>query len=157
MATTTYPHYRRQHGFDEHTAALARAKAALPLVGRILFSLLFFVSVPGHFNSEGVGYAASHGVPFPQLLVPLSGVLLILGAASVALGFHARIGAVLLMLFLIPVTFFMHRFWEIPDPMAARMQYVSFMKNVSLFGATLLIAYFGSGPLSIDSSTRKSV
>ncbi|HEY3500299.1 MAG TPA: DoxX family protein, partial [Polyangiaceae bacterium] len=94
------------------------------------------------------------GVPVPEVLVPLSGVLLLVGSASIALGFHARIGALLLMAFLVPVTFFMHRFWEIPDPTAARMQYISFLKNVSLFGATLFIAYFGSGPFSVDRTTR---
>ncbi|HEY3495012.1 MAG TPA: DoxX family protein, partial [Polyangiaceae bacterium] len=113
MATTTYPHYRRHPGAEAHGArdALARARAALPLAGRLLFTLLFFVSVPGHFDDSGVAYAASQGVPVPEILVPFSGVLLLVGGASIALGFHARIGALLLMAFLVPVTFFMHRFW----------------------------------------------
>jgi putative oxidoreductase len=123
----------------------------------VLFVLLFLVSVPSHFDSQGIGYAASQGVPAPQILVPLSGVLLLLGGASVALGFHARIGALLLALFLVPVTLFMHRFWAISDPAAAQMQYIMFMKNVSLLGATLMIAYFGSGPASVDAgSDRKA-
>jgi putative oxidoreductase len=150
MATTTYPHLRR-HTPIGHSAAVRTLHRLLPLFGRVLFVLMFLTSVPHHFDSQGVAYAAQHGVPLPHVLVPLSGVLLLLGGASIGLGFHARIGAVLLALFLIPVTFFMHRFWDIADTAAAQMQYVQFMKNVSLLGATLLIAYFGSGPASIDS------
>jgi len=55
---------------------------------------------------------------------------------------------------LLPVTLMMHAFWAIPDPEAARMQYVNFLKNVALFGATLCIAYFGAGPISLDNRTR---
>jgi putative oxidoreductase len=123
----------------------------------VLFVLLFLVSAPAHFDSQGVAYAASQGVPAPQVLVPLSGVLLLLGGASVALGFHARIGALLLALFLIPVTLFMHRFWAVSDPAAAQIQYFMFMKNVSLLGGTLLLAYFGSGPASVDYERGRDV
>jgi putative oxidoreductase len=30
------------------------------------------------------------------------------------------------------------------------MQQIMFMKNLSMLGAAMLIAYFGSGPLSVD-------
>jgi uncharacterized membrane protein YphA (DoxX/SURF4 family) len=43
-----------------------------------------------------------------------------------------------------------HNFWTVADPMARQMQYLNFIKNVSILGAALMIAYFGSGPLSID-------
>jgi putative oxidoreductase len=44
----------------------------------------------------------------------------------------------------------MHNFWAVTDPVAAHMQQIMFMKNVSMLGSALLIAYFGSGPLSLD-------
>ena len=56
----------------------------------------------------------------------------------------------LLVLFLVPVTMMMHNFWAVADPMMAMTQQVMFMKNVSMLGAALLIAHFGSGPLSMD-------
>jgi putative oxidoreductase len=84
------------------------------------------------------------------LLVPLSGVIAIVGGLSVVLGFHARWGAALLILFLIPVTLMMHPFWNIQDPAMAQMQEVSFMKNVSILGGTLFLVYFGAGPVSLD-------
>ena len=69
---------------------------------------------------------------------------------SVLLGYRVRIGAWLLVLFLVPVTFMMHAFWAVPDPMMARMQQAMFMKNLSMLGGALLLTYFGAGPISVD-------
>lgn len=44
----------------------------------------------------------------------------------------------------------MHGFRAMTDPNMAQMQQIMFMKNLSMLGAALLIAHFGSGPLSID-------
>jgi len=43
-----------------------------------------------------------------------------------------------------------HNFWSYTDPMQVQMQMINFMKNLSMLGAALLIAHFGSGPLSVD-------
>jgi putative oxidoreductase len=84
------------------------------------------------------------------VLVPLSGILALVGGLSVLLGYRARFGAFLLLLFLVPVTLIMHRFWGLSDPQMVMMQKANFMKNVSLIGATLVIMYYGSGPVSLD-------
>jgi len=120
------------------------------LLGRILFSILFLFASIGHFNEKTIQYAASHGVPIPWLLVPFSGILALLGGLSILLGYKARIGAWLIVIFLIPVTLWMHRFWTVENPVEAMIQQTMFYKNTALIGAALLIAYFGSGPLSID-------
>ena len=73
------------------------------------------------------------------------------GGVSLLLGYRARFGALLIVLFLIPVTLVMHKFWGIPDPQMALMQKVNFMKNLSLIGAALVFMYNGSGPVSLDS------
>ena len=120
------------------------------LVGRVCFSLIFLMTIFGHFSAGYIGYAAQQGVPAASLLVPLSGIIAIAGGLSIALGYKAKIGAWLIVLFLVPVTFAMHNFWTVTDPMMRGMQLAMFMKNVSMFGAALLISYFGSGPLSLD-------
>jgi len=51
----------------------------------------------------------------------------------------------------LPVTFIMHNFWTIEDAMAKQMDMIAFMKNISMTGGALIIAYFGSGPLSVAS------
>lgn len=90
----------------------------LPLLGRVLLCLLFLVSgITFHFTSDAIQYAEAQGVPAASLLVPLSGVLAIVGALSVMLGYRAKLGAWLLVIFLVPVTLMMHNFWAIADPM----------------------------------------
>jgi putative oxidoreductase len=123
-------------------------------VGRALFAAIFVISALGHFSQESVGYAASQGVPFASVLVPLSGLMAIAGGLSVLLGYRTRWGAALLIGFLVPVTLMMHRFWSIPDPQMAMMQQAMFLKNVSMLGGALLLLYLGSGPFGFDSRRR---
>jgi putative oxidoreductase len=72
------------------------------------------------------------------------------GGLSEAVGYKARWGAWLLIAFLLPATLMMHAFWKSHNPVEIHTQQAMFAKNVSMLGATLLIAQFGSGPLSID-------
>jgi putative oxidoreductase len=123
---------------------------AVVLVGRILFSLIFLLSLVHHFSGQSINYAAKQGVPAASFLVPASGVIAFLGALSIVLGYKARLGAWLIVLFLIPVTLMMHNYWDITDPAMKQVQMAMFMKNLSMLGGALLIAYFGSGPLSLD-------
>ena len=122
----------------------------LALAGRLLFSAIFIMAGLGHFAPQTVAWAAQAGVPSANVLVPLSGAMAIAGGLSVLLGYRARVGAALLVLFLVPVTFKMHAFWTITDPMMMQMQQSMFMKNISMLGGALLIARFGAGPVSLD-------
>jgi len=122
----------------------------LVLSGRVLFALIFITAAPRHFSSEGIGHAAQLGVPLATLLVPISGALALGGGLSVALGYRARWGAWALVAFLVPVTFMMHGFWRLSDPVLVHTQQALFAKNLSMLGAALMVAYFGSGPISID-------
>ncbi len=123
----------------------------LVLLGRVLFSILFIMSGISHITQRAsmVPYAKSSGAPAPEITVPLTGVMLLLGGLSVLLGVYPQIGAWLLVLFLLPTSFMMHRFWGLQDPMMAANQKAHFTKNIALAGAALLIAYFGTGPLSL--------
>jgi len=112
------------------------------------------MTVSFHFSKDAIGYAAAQGVPAAAFLVPASGIIATLGALSIILGFKARWGAWLIVLFLVPVTFMMHNFWAINDPMQRQMQMSMFMKNLSMLGGALIIAYFGSGPYSVDRKVK---
>ncbi|MFL5754451.1 MAG: DoxX family protein [Bacteroidia bacterium] len=128
----------------------------LVLPGRILYSLIFIMTIMTHFSQRAVDYAINNGVPSAGLLVPLSGIIACLGGISILLGYKAKWGAWLIVLFLIPVTFFMHAFWKETEPMQKQMQMGNFIKNLSLLGAALLIAYFGAGPVSVDAMQRSA-
>lgn len=116
----------------------------------ILFAFIFLVAAPRCFTEEDIHQAADLGAPLASLLVPLSGVLAIVGALPVAVGYRARWGAWALVAFLVPVTLGMHAFWRIGDPALRHVQEANFAKNLSMLGAALLIAFYGSGPLSVS-------
>jgi putative oxidoreductase len=120
------------------------------LIGRILYAGIFLMAITYHFKADAIGWAASKGVPLPNLLVPAAGILAFLGGLSIAVGYRARMGAWLLVIFLVPVTFWMHAFWNETDPMMMQMQMSNFMKNLSLLGSAFVIAWFGAGPMSLD-------
>jgi len=90
------------------------------------------------------------------LLVPASGILALVGGLSILLGYRAKMGAWLLVLFLVPVTVMMHNFWAVKDPLMAQMQMAMFLKNVTMLGGALLISQLGAGPWSFD-ARRNSV
>jgi putative oxidoreductase len=131
------------------------ASRSVVVLGRILYSLIFLVAATGHFTKQTIGYAAQQGVPLASIAVPLSGVIALAGGLSILLGYRARFGAWLLVLFLVPVTVMMHKFWGISDPMAAQIQMIMFMKNLGLLGAALLISQFGPGPVSLDARRER--
>jgi putative oxidoreductase len=122
----------------------------IAFVGRLLFSILFIVASAGHFTLQTIDAAARHGVPSATLLVPVSGVIALIGGLSVLIGFRTRLGAWLLVLFLIPVTLLMHNFWTAVDPTTYQLEQAMFLKNITMLGGALLIAYFGAGPVSLD-------
>ena len=118
-------------------------------MGRAFYSAIFILASFGHFTSKTINFASSQGVLFANMLVPFSGLLAFVGGLSILLGYKARYGAWLLVIFLIPVTYMMHRFWTVSNPMMHDIQQAMFMKNIALLGTALLITYFGSGPLSL--------
>jgi putative oxidoreductase len=130
------------------------ASGPVVLLGRFLFVLIFLMSGPRHFLSQTIAFAASQGVPLASIAVPFSGLLALAGGLSILLGYRAKIGAWLIVLFLAGVTPMMHKFWGVSDPMMFQMQFVMFMKNVSMLGGALLITQIGTGPWSLDARTK---
>ncbi len=135
---------------SKDVGAISSWQGAVVVLGRLLFALIFLMAGANHFNKQTIGYAASQGVPLAVIAVPLSGVLAIAGGLSILLGYRAKLGAWLIVFFLVPVSLMMHKFWTVTDPMMAQLQMILFMKNVSMLGGALLISQFGAGPFSVD-------
>jgi len=116
----------------------------LVLIGRILFSALFVGSAVGHLTQTKAmaGYAASKRVPSPAAAVVSSGVLILLGGLSVLLGVWPDLGALLLIVFLVPTAILMHGFWAERDPMMRQNDQAHFMKDLALAGAALVMLAF---------------
>jgi putative oxidoreductase len=147
IISTAYP--RSQVSY-----APSGAIGPIVLLGRLLFALIFLMAGPRHFLSAAAAFAASQGVPLASIAVPISGVLAIAGGLSILLGYRAKLGAWMIVLFLVCVTPMMHNFWAAKDPMMHQMQIVMFMKNLSMLGGALIISQLGAGPWSLDSHRK---
>lgn len=119
---------------------------ALTLLARLLFTSLFFLSGVTHFTN--VPYYVGlmpESVPYREFWTVMSGVVELAGAAMILFNWIPRLGAWLLILFLIPVTFVVHGYEMLhAEGQAMRaIQQASFIKGFSLIGAALLIAQLG--------------
>lgn len=110
-------------------------------LGRILFGGFFVVSGYNHFANLQMmgGYTQSKGVPASKAAVAVTGIMLFVGGISTLFNFYPVIGLSALILFLVPVTFIMHAFWKVQDPMAQMGERVNFMKNLALLGGALIL------------------
>ncbi|MEO1407463.1 MAG: DoxX family membrane protein [Pseudomonadota bacterium] len=118
----------------------------ITLAGRLLFTLLFFLSGLTHFTN--IPYYLDlmpDGVPFSIFLIVVSGVVELAGAAMILFNRRARLGGWLIVLFLVPVTFVVHGYEMInAEEEAMRlMQQAHFLKGLALTGAALLITQLG--------------
>lgn len=85
-------------------------------------------------------------------MVLLAATIVELGAALlIVTGLGVRLGALIICLYLIPVTFIFHNFWDLQGA-AQQLQIIMFLKNLSIFGGGLLLLAFGSGQKRVSVS-----
>jgi len=110
------------------------------LIGRVIVGLYYIMSGFNHFSKKEMmtGYVKSKNVPLPGLAVIVSGLLLLLGGLSILLGYQTLIGIILVLVFLVPTSFIMHRFWSAPEEQKMH-EMINFMKNMALIGYTLML------------------
>ena len=111
------------------------------MIGRIIFGGFWLMAGIHHFKDLNVmsGYARAKGTPAPKLAVGATGVLLLLGGLSILLGVYTTVGILLLIIFLLGVSFQMHNFWKAADPQMKQFEMINFQKNMALLGASLML------------------
>jgi len=139
----------------------------LVLLGRLLLTAIFLFSAAGKamnwagtatmMTGKGVALVPDQAALVPNLVpVLLAGAIAfeVVGGLSVLLGFKARLGAILLILFIIPAALIFHDFWRETDAQKQQDQMIHFMKNVAILGGLLIVLARGAGPWSIDNRGR---
>jgi putative oxidoreductase len=113
-----------------------RSPSLLDGIGRVLLCLVFVNAVIGKLGGfSGVaGMMSARGLPLAPLLLVAAMALMTVGSALVIRGRWARLGAILLLLFLVPTTLIFHN--DVADP----MQRIQLFKNLSIMGGLLLVA-----------------
>lgn len=111
------------------------------LLGRVAFGGFFLYSGINHFKNRKMlaQYAGSKNVSMPDIAVPLSGAMMILGGASIVTGFKPTIGTAAVIGFLAAASPKMHDFWLQQDPTQQMNETIHFSKNMALLGAALAL------------------
>jgi len=121
---------------------------AIAITGRVLFTLIFFLSGITHFTSLA-DYVAlmPAAIPFRSFWVMISAVVELVGAFLIVSNRAPRLGGWLIVLFLIPVTITVHGVGMVtaPEAQMRAMQTSFFLKGVAMTGAALLISQLGVG------------
>lgn len=118
------------------------------VLGRFLLAFIFMASGFSkivHF-ADTAALLGEHGIPLSKVAVVLTVLIEMGGSLLLITGFYVRYAALIMALFLVPVTLMFHRFWVMPNP-EHDIQMLNFLKNVSIFGG-LLVTAFSSGVAS---------
>ncbi len=87
----------------------------LAVIGRVLLCTIFFMAAVGNKIpnfSKVAELMESVGIPAPQVMLIGAIIFLIAGSVSVVLGYQSRVGASLLLVFLILASYYFHAFWK---------------------------------------------
>lgn len=122
---------------------MSAAAGLIFLAGRVLFGLYFAVvaGIGGHIRNSKMleGYARSVGFPVAAIAGWPTGLWLVVGGLSVALGIWPDVGSLMIAAFVVLGALYFHRFWEIEDQVQKMTQQQLFFRNVIALGTTLIL------------------
>ena len=120
----------------------------VPLIARVCLALVFANAGIKHaLGFGGFVDGISQTLPLAPLLAAGTVAFQLLGALSLILGYQVKIGALLLIIFLVPANLIFHNFLIDGAELGA------FLKNLGLIGGLLMVIYTGSGPISLEGRT----
>jgi putative oxidoreductase len=104
-------------------------------IARVLLCLVFIHAVIGKLTGfAGVaGAIAAKGLPLAPLLLVAAMALMAVGSALVISGWRSQLGAVLLLVFLVPTTLLFH------GDVADAGERIQLLKNLAIMGGLLLV------------------
>ena len=110
------------------------------ILGRLCLAAIFVYSgIHKFMDLSGTATTlAKVGFPIPLLFAVGAATFEVVGALSLATGLQTRIGACLLIIFLIPTTFIFH---------PPGSQLIQFLKNLGILGGLLIIVASGEKKL----------
>ena len=127
----------------------------LALAGRILLAWFFIPAGWGKLMGFAgtVQYAASAGMPLPEVSVGIGLVIELVGGLALLLGLGTRYAAAILAFFTLVASFVFHAYWAVPAE-AKMVTQLLFNKNIAIVGGLLAFAAFGAGAWSLDAKRK---
>lgn len=126
-------------------------KEIADLLARFFIAFMFFYEAFDSifYFSETKDTMTAYGITWRQdLILGTLIFILILGAFLVAIGYLAKFGSFLLLLYWLPFTFIVYDFWNDPEDIK-RLHGLYFMRNMAVVSALLLLIANGAGKYSI--------
>jgi putative oxidoreductase len=130
------------------------ARSYISLIGRVLLGLIFVMSGFQKVADPGGTqvFMQAMGITWATTLFYLGAIAIeLVGGVSLLLGLWSRIGAILLVLFMIPTTLIFHANFGDSN------QTIHFMKNLAMIGGLLYVYVYGPGDRSIDAGVQHSM
>ncbi len=105
-------------------------------IARVLLCLVFIQAVIGKLTGFAAvaGMIAAKGLPLAPVLLVAAMALMAVGSALVISGWKARLGVVLLLMFLVPTTLLFH------GDVSSTEERIQLFKNLAIIGGLLLVA-----------------
>lgn len=127
----------------------------LLFLGRLCIAAIFISAAINKFlNYDAtVAFMSTKGLPNIPLLLFLAAFVELIGGLSLVLGYKARWGALILMIFLGITTYLFHDFWNIQGE-GRDLQMIMFLKNLAIFGGLIYVLACGAGCLACDACNR---
>ena len=110
--------------------------SVLNRIARVLLCLVFIQAVIGKLTGFAGPAAAiaAKGLPLAPALLVAAMALMAVGSALVISGWKARLGVVLLLMFLVPTTLLFH------GDVSSAQERIQLFKNLAIIGGLLLVA-----------------
>ncbi|MFM2130096.1 MAG: hypothetical protein RL477_1642 [Pseudomonadota bacterium] len=119
---------------------------AVVILGHILIAVFFLYIglrnlriIPRH-----VERFRNYGIPFPGPFLAAGFAFQFGGGLLVLAGWHADLGAILLIVFTVLANLLYHHFWTMKDPATRRIHQNYFFNNLAVMGGLLLV--FAAAP-----------
>lgn len=126
-------------------------KHIFDLLGRLFLSFIFFYEAYDSikFFKDTKLKMTEYDIVWNQNLLLYGAIFtLIFGATLLLTGYRAKFGSTLLLLYLVPVTFIVHDFWNYPAG-EQRWEGIMFMKNMAIIGGLMMVFANGVGKYSV--------
>lgn len=130
---------------------MTKSKKYINRTGRILFSFIFIASGLSKIGDwdKTISYMESHNMIFTSFFLIMAILLQVIGGLSIMTSYKSKIGTILLLIFMLPATYIFHSFWTLPietelQIATQQLEMVSFLKNITIIGALILIFNNGS-------------
>ncbi len=115
---------------------------ALKIIGQLLIAFLFLGTLVMNFGWKQKQHAdrmAASGVPFAWPVLYAGFAMQLVGGVMVALNWHTRWGAMILIVFTLAACGLFHRFWEVENPLQRHFHVSTLFSNAAIIGALLLL------------------